>query len=125
MKKVRIGLPDGNGCFGTLEFWKQYFSDIGEKTIAEDREDGSFIWENYFDEETNINEYYLSVFVRAEDGRYDKFTENHYEKAYYLEEIRQALNEAGLEYITAYEAFTKNPADDNQERVYVIARANK
>ena len=29
MKKVRIGLPDGNGCFGTLEFWKQYFSDIG------------------------------------------------------------------------------------------------
>ena len=47
------------------------------------------------------------------------------DKAYYLEEIRQALEEAGLEYITAYEAFTKNPANDNQERVYVIARANK
>ena len=67
----------------------------------------------------------MSIFVQGEDGRYDKFTENHYEKAYYLEEIRQALNEAGLEYITAYEAFTKNPADDNQERVYMIARANK
>ena len=42
---------------------KKYFSDIGEKTIAEDREDSSFIWENYFDEETNINEYYLSVLL--------------------------------------------------------------
>ena len=69
--------------------------------------------------------YNLSIFVQGEDGRYDKFTENHYEKAYYLEEIRQALEEAGLEYITAYEAFTKNLANDNQERVYVIARANK
>ena len=33
--------------------------------------------------------------------------------------MKQDLN------ITAYEAFTKNPADDNQERVYMIARANK
>jgi predicted nucleotide-binding protein (sugar kinase/HSP70/actin superfamily) len=33
MKKVRIGLPDGNGCFGTLEFWKQYFSDIGVEIL--------------------------------------------------------------------------------------------
>ena len=67
----------------------------------------------------------MSIFVQGEDGRYDKFTENHYEKAYYLEEIRHALKEAGLEYITSYEAFTKNPANDNQERVYVIAGANK
>lgn len=101
------------------------FEQIGESVIAEDREDCSFIWENTFYEEERINEYNLSIFVQGEDGRYDKFTENHYEKAYYLEEIRQALDEAGLEYITAYEAFTKNPANDNQERVYVIARANK
>ena len=101
------------------------FEQIGESVIAEDREDCSFIWENTFYEEERINEYNLSIFVQGEDCRYDKFTENHYEKAYYLEEIRQALEEAGLEYITAYEAFTKNPADDNQERVYVIARANK
>ena len=36
MKKVRIGLPDGNGCFGTLEFWKQYFSDIGVEYVGVD-----------------------------------------------------------------------------------------
>ena len=35
MKKVRIGLPDGNGCFGTLEFWKQYFSDKLEQYVRE------------------------------------------------------------------------------------------
>ena len=101
------------------------FEQIGDSVIAEDRDDCSFIWENTFYEEERINEYNLSIFVQGEDGRYDKFTENHYEKAYYLEEIRQALEEAGLEYITAYEAFTKNLANDNQERVYVIARANK
>ena len=39
MKKVRIGLPDGNGCFGTLEFWKQYFSDIGVEYVGVDDEE--------------------------------------------------------------------------------------
>ena len=122
MKKVRIGLPDGNGCFGTLEFWKQYFSDIGEKTIAEDREDGSFIWENYFDEETNINEYYLSVFVRAEDGRYDKYEEEHFQKGYTLNEVKKAVEKSGLKLEKIYEAFTDNEGTEENDRVYVVVR---
>ena len=36
---------------------------IGDATIAENREDCSFIWENYYHEEEEINEYDLTVFV--------------------------------------------------------------
>ena len=36
--------------------------------FAEDRDECSFIWDNYYDEEDRINEYELSLFVRsAED----------------------------------------------------------
>ena len=84
------------------------YSDIGEKTIAEDREDSSFIWENYFDEETNINEYYLSVFVRAEDGRYDKYEEEHFQRGYTLNEVKKAVEKSGLKLEKIYEAFTDN-----------------
>ena len=39
---------------------------IGDATIAENREDCSFIWENYYHEEEEINEYDLTVFVAEE-----------------------------------------------------------
>jgi len=98
------------------------YRQIGESTIAEDREEGSFIWENYFDDEDNINEYQLSLFIKGEDGRYDKFSENHYQRAYTIEEMKEALREAGLEFVTAFDAFTHNPANDDCERVYIVAR---
>ena len=52
MKKVRIGLPDGNGCFGTLEFWKQYFSDIGVEYVGVDDEE--YKLEQYVRESNSI-----------------------------------------------------------------------
>lgn len=98
------------------------YEQIGESTIAEDREESSFIWDNYYYEEERINEYQLSIFIRGEDGRYDKFSENHYQKAYPLWEIKKALSEAGLEFVTAYDAFTHNKAEENCDRIYVVAR---
>lgn len=98
------------------------FETIGDSVIAEDREECSFIWENTYYEDERINEYQLSIFVKSEDGRFDKYTETHYERAYTLEEVKEALREAGLEFVTAYEAFTREPASDEQERIYIIAR---
>ncbi len=36
---------------------------LGDHTFAESRQEGSFIWENYYDEETRINEYDLTLFI--------------------------------------------------------------
>lgn len=112
--------PDGIFIFDLKT--RNYYAGIGEAVIAEDREECSFIWDNYFDENDNINEYLLSIFVKGEDGRYDKFTEEHYQRAYSLEEIKQALEDAGLKFVTAYNAFTKDEAREENDRIYVIAR---
>lgn len=101
---------------------RKYFSEIGETTIAEDREECSFIWENYFDEETNINEYYLSVFVRGDDGRYDKYEEEHFQRGYTLQEVRQAVEMSGLKIENIFEAFSDNEGNEENDRVYVVAR---
>ena len=50
----------------------------------------------------------LSIFVKGDDNRYDKFSEEHYQRAYTVEEIKEALNLAGLEFVTVYDAFTRN-----------------
>ena len=50
----------------------KYREVLGNQTIAEDREESSFIWENYYDEEQRVNEYELTLFIREEDGRYGR-----------------------------------------------------
>lgn len=106
--------------FNTVHKYKDI---LGSQTIAEDREDCSFIWDNYYYEEEQINEYELSLFIKEEDSDlYRKYQETHFQKAYDLETMKNLIEQSGLEYITAYDAFTKNPPTAESERIYVIAR---
>ncbi|MBP3925800.1 MAG: class I SAM-dependent methyltransferase [Clostridium sp.] len=100
----------------------KYKTLLGNSTIAEDREESSFIWENTYDEEARINEYDLSLFIREEGELYRKYEETHYQKAYRLEEVKEALQKAGMEFVTAYDAFTREAPKADSERIYVIAR---
>lgn len=113
--------PAGIFIFDLNTVYK-YESILGDSTIAEDREDSSFIWENYYDRESGINEYGLSLFIRQDGDIYRKYRENHYQRAYSLEEVKKAMTEAGLEFMASYDAFTREPVKDNSERIYVIAR---
>ncbi len=102
----------------------KYKEVLGDQTIAEVREDCSFIWDNYYYEDEKINEYELTLFIR--DGEhpelYQKYQEGHYQKAYQLERIRKMIEKSGLEFIEAYDAFTNERPDENSERICVIAR---
>ena len=100
----------------------KYAEMLGETTIAENREEGSFIWENYFDEEEDINQYDLTLFIREEDGLFRRFEETHYQRVYELETVKRLLTEAGMEFVAAYDAFTKDPVKEDSERIYIIAR---
>ena len=100
----------------------KYANMLGETTIAENREEGSFIWENFFDEEEDINQYDLTLFIREEDDRYTKYEETHYQRVYDLELVKQLLEEAGMEFVAAYDAFTKEPVREDSERIYILAR---
>lgn len=113
--------PGGIFIFDLNTIYK-YETLMGESTIAEDREECSFIWDNYYDKESKINEYDLSLFIRQEEDLYRKYTENHYQRAYSLEEVKLAINEAGMDFVSAYDAFTQNPVKDTSERIYIIAR---
>ena len=96
---------------------------LGDQTIAEDRKDCSFIWDNYYYEDEKMNEYELSLFIReGEDGLYRKYQETHFQKAYDLKTIQSLIESSGLEYMTAYDAFTKDAPSEKSERIYVIAR---
>ncbi len=124
---------------------------LADRTIAENRDEGSFIWDNYYDEESRINEYDLALFIPAEEadagkmgegagpdcetgaasgsgtsgeGLYRKYQETHFQRAYTLDEIREALERAGMKFLTWYDGDgdgRQAPREDS-ERIYVIAR---
>ena len=96
---------------------------LADNTFAEDREESSFIWNNFYDEEDKVNEYDLTLFVK-EGELYRKSEETHYQRAYGLDQIQQAIRDGGMEFVAAYDACTRNPVQQDSERIYVIAREN-
>lgn len=110
-----IFIFDLNTCY-------KYEQVLGNQVIAENREEGSFIWENYYDEESRLNQYELTLFIKEADGRYCKYEESHYQRAFAPETVKQALAEAGLTFLAVYNAFTKAPPEETSERVYFIAQ---
>lgn len=95
---------------------------IGDTTIAENREDCSFIWENYYDPENKLNEYDLTVFVRQEGESFRRFSEVHVQRGYTLEQMTGLVERAGMALVKAVDADTLEPVTAESARIYIVAR---
>ena len=115
--------PEGVFIFDFNTVYK-YEIVIGDATIAENRDNCSFIWENYYHEAEQINEYDLTVFVQENeaDDIYRRFRETHYQRGYCLEQMQDYLSKAGLVFMEAIDADTRREVTDVSERIYVVAR---
>lgn len=100
----------------------KYEQVIGNTTIAENREDVSFIWENYYDPDTLVNEYDLTVFAREEDGRFRRFEETHHQRGYTVEQMVSLAEEAGLRVVEVVDGDTGGKVTPESERVLVAAK---
>lgn len=119
---------DPSGVF-IFDFHPDYYyrTIIGNSTIAESREDVSFIWDNYYEKETRINELQLTLFLPADEkypSLYHKQEEFHYQYGYTLEQMKELITKSGLSFVCAYDAFTRNEPNPESERIYIIAREN-
>ena len=114
--------PNGVFIFDlkTAYFYKEI---LGDQVFCDHQEDCSYTWENFYFEEDSVNQYDLTIFARQSDSDlFSRFTETHHQKAYPLEKITDLLTQAGLKFITAYDAFTFCAPHSESERIYVIAK---
>lgn len=105
--------------FNTVYKYEQV---IGDTTIAENREDCSFIWENYYHPEEEINEYDLTVFVQEEGDRFRRFTETHYQRGYTAEQMTALVEEAGMKVLLIKDSDTDGPVTEKSQRIYLVAK---
>lgn len=114
---------DTKGIFIFDFHTRHYYRDVvGGSTIAEDRDTISFIWDNYYDKKTDINELSLSLFLQEDRDLYRKYEELHLQRGYTLAEMKSIVKKSGLQLLACYDAFTKEVATEDCERIYVIAQ---
>ncbi len=117
--------PQGLFLFDFNTTYK-YKEVIGDTVIAENREEGSFIWENYYDEESGINEYDLTIFAPSSEsaipGLYEKLEETHYQRGYSLEEMKELILSSGMEFVETIDADTHEGVRETSERIYILAK---
>ena len=95
---------------------------LADNVFAQSDDDISYIWENNYDEDEKINEYYVNFFIKDKNEKYEKVEECHYERAYCMEEIKGLVEESGMDLIDVFDAFTFEKPKSDSQRIYVIAR---
>lgn len=112
---------DGIFIFDINSFYKLKYI-IGDNTFVEERENVFYTWENYFDEEDNICEFYLTFFFSEDGKNFQRFHEEHMEKAYKVDEIIELLKRAGFKNIEYFEGFTFQDPVKETERINFVVR---
>jgi len=121
--------PDGLFFFdvNTPYKFEQIYGD-NAYVFDEEDEDGRLIycgWQNYYDPDTRLCDFDLTVFSEGKDGRYHREDESHTERCYSLEELTDALRATGFELVAVHGDIDGSSPTEESERWYIIARAKK
>ena len=96
--------------------------------LEDETEDGRAIycgWQNFYDSETRICDFYLSVFEEDEDGAYYRSDEQQKERCYSKEEIEKTLSNTGFELVGVFGGYDMSEPSEECERWYFVAKAKK
>lgn len=83
------------------------------------------VWQNFYDDETRLCDFYLTLFEETEDGKYERSDEEQRERCYTLDEIEKALVSTGFELLDVFAGTDKSEPTEKTERWHFVARAIK
>lgn len=117
-------IPDGIFIFDINAKYK--FENIyADNTFSMEEEGGVCIWENYYDFDSKLCDFYITLFKECSDGRYERYDEEQSERMYTLKEIKASLERCNLEFISAYGDLDFSEGSDDSERIYIVAKCRK
>ena len=118
--RVKEHLSDNGLFIFDINSYYKLSNILGNNIYTYSEEDVFYTWENVFEED--LLSMYLTFFVKR-DNLYERFEEEHLEKAYTEEFIENKLEIAGLKVIGKYEGYTEKQVNSNTERiVYVVKK---
>jgi len=120
LKSVKDHLNDDGLFIFDINSYYKLSNILGNNIYTYSEEDVFYTWENTFEDE--LLSMYLTFFVKRGE-LYERFEEEHLERAYTEDFIEEALKEAGLKIIGKFDGYTDKKVSINTERiVYVVKK---
>lgn len=115
LEKDRLFIFDINTVYKAEEI-------LGDNTFIIEDEDLFLAWQNQYESEEKTNLILLDFFVRQNDGKYIRKSENISERAYTTGQIEKALETNRLKIEAVFEDMKKTPPADDSQRVFYVTR---
>ena len=112
--------PDGLLIFDINTKYK-FENVLSDNTFTYDSDEVFYVWENNYDRETKLCEFFLTFFVE-DDGKYERIDEYHLERCYEDNEIENALKNAGFDNVKRYGDMTLEMPKNDEERVFYLVK---
>ncbi|MCR5651382.1 MAG: class I SAM-dependent methyltransferase [Lachnospiraceae bacterium] len=106
-----------------------YYKEIcGSNTFSSVDEEGAYIWENDYDEETGENRYNVTLFIKDyvnlndldDQEIYRRYEEEHIEKAYSMVDIKKMAENAGMHILSITDGYTGAPLKADSARALFV-----
>ncbi len=95
----------------------------GQSFVRED-EDVFCVWQTQIDED-DLCHYDFDIFELNEEGAWNRYQEHHAERIYEAEALRTMLETAGFEEIELRGELSDEAPDEDEERIFFVARKPK
>lgn len=116
--------PDGIMVFDINSEYK-LSQILPENNYIYDEDDAFCVWSSFYNDEQSICEFYIDVFNECNDGKYERFTEIHEERAYSVSELIGIINSAGLKCEGLFEGLSFDEPKSDSERILFIVKKDK
>jgi len=94
---------------------------LGQSVFTETSEAVSFIWENYYDTDSRLLEFDLTLFEK-QGNYYIRHDEVHKQRAYEVDEVKDMMLKSGFECLEVLDTDTNEAVHSKTERLLFIGR---
>ena len=95
------------------------------QVFLDETEDVYCVWRTEFEKRSGICTYWMDIFTRQEDDAWRRDFEEHRQRAYEVEQLRQWLMEAGFTHIRTFGDCRMSAPRENEQRIYFAAVRGK
>jgi len=99
----------------------EYFRQLDGQAFIDEDEDVCCMWRAEFNDEENACHYGFDIFVRTQEGLYERLTEEHTEYAHRASFLESELSRAGFSNICEYSDRKLTPPIKGEERIFFCA----
>lgn len=93
---------------------------LGNNIYTYSSEDVFYTWENSFEDE--VLNMFLTFFVKNKQDLYERFEEEHFERAYTEEFIEQSLKKCGFKIVGKFDGYSDKAVEEKSERILYVAK---